>query len=136
MPTWNVGEVTEIVNELLPPGEYQAVVKKATLGLVANGKHQGADKLDLFFRVDNRTTLREGLVFVESLSWKLNQFVHATQLGRVGDVIEIDDQNVIGAKCILRLSQRDIIKQDGTKSAVNHVERFIRPSAVVDDVIF
>lgn len=134
MPTWTVSEVSEVSNELLTAGEYPAVIKKATLGIVQSGKNQGADKIDLQFRVADKTTVRDSLVFSESMAWKLNQFVHASMLGRTGDAIELNDQNVLGVKMNVRISQKEIVKQDGTKAIINQVERFIRPAAVVSDV--
>lgn len=134
MPTWTVSEPSEQTNELLNAGEYPAVVKKATLGIVQSGKNQGSDKIDLVFRVADKANVRDSLVFSESMAWKLNQFVHASSLGRAGDVIELNDQNVLGAKMILRVSKKDIVKQDGTKAVINQVERFIRLPADVSDI--
>lgn len=133
MPKWEVKEVVEQTNELLPPGEYNAVVKAASQGLVQAGKHTGADKIELRWRVDDRATVRDNLIFVESLRWKLDKFVAACRISAPGECIELDANNVVGKECLVRIGVRDITKQDGSAGKVNTIDGYALAPVKMDD---
>lgn len=130
MPTLVIKAIEE--NELLEPGDYPAVVTKAVLGLQQGGKHNGADKLDLSWRVDGRTTLRDSLIWAESLDWKLQRFAHACGLAKtIGGTVEINAENVIGLSCILTITKDEIDGKDGKKKTVNQIGQF-KPGKIDD----
>lgn len=124
MAKWTVGEPKEL-NELLPAGEYPAHVVKAELSIQQNGKTSGSEKITLTWNVDGRTLIQDALIFHESMGWKLNQFVVATEIGQVGDAIEIDDRNVIGKGCKVTVVQKEIPKRDGSGNMkVNNIVKY------------
>ena len=124
MAKWTVGEPKEL-NELLPAGEYPAHVVKAELSIQQNGKTSGSEKITLTWNVDGCTLIQDALIFHESMGWKLNQFVVATEIGKVGDAIEIDDRNVIGKRCNVTVVQKEIPKRDGSGNMkVNNIVKY------------
>lgn len=126
--------LSEFTNELLPDGEYPAVVTKATDGFVKAGKNSGAEQIELMIRVDNRATIRDYLTFTDSMSWKLNQFMHATCLGKDEEEVELKADTVKGLILLVKIAQKEITKLDGTKMIVNTIERFIQPPAASLDM--
>lgn len=118
-------------NEILEPGDYPAVITKATLGLQQGGKHNGADKLDIYWRVAGRNTIKDGLIWAESLDWKLQRFVHACGLGKPGKKVELDAENVIGMSCVVTVTKEEVEVKDGGKRTVNRIATF-KPGKVDD----
>tara|TARA_R110000868_G_scaffold78137_5_gene223232 strand:+ start:1295 stop:1684 length:390 start_codon:yes stop_codon:yes gene_type:complete len=124
MAKWTVGESKEL-NELLPNGEYLGRVVKAEISIQQNGKTAGAEKLTLTWNVDGRTLVQDALIFHEAMAWKLNQFISATGMGKVGDAIEIDDKNVLDKSCILNIIQKEVPKRDGSGNVkVNNILKY------------
>jgi hypothetical protein len=125
MAKWTVGEPKEL-NELLPAGEYPAVVVKAEVSIQQNGKTAGSEKLSVTWSVDGRSLIQDALIFHESTAWKLNQFIVATETAKVGDSIEIDDKNVIGKTCTVHVVQKDVPKKDGSGTIkVNNIIKYV-----------
>lgn len=111
---------------LLEPGTYAAIVTAASRGIVSSGKNVGAEKLDLIMSVEGGASVRDSLVFCESLGWKINQFSHACMLGVIGDLVAINDHDVIGLTCSVKLSQRNFVRRDGSDGVTNQVDRYVR----------
>jgi len=120
-------------NEILEPGDYPAVITKASLGLQQGGKHNGADKLDIYWRVAGRNTIKDGLIWAESLDWKLQRFVHACGLGKPGKKVELDAENVIGMSCVVTVTKEEVEVKDGGKRTVNRIATF--KAGKVDDFL-
>lgn len=135
MPNFKMKELKENTYVLLDPGTYPAIVASASRGYVANGKNTGSEKLDLILHVDGRASVRDSLVFCESLAWKINQFAHATCLGVDGDVVSINDSNVVGLHCLVKLSHRKFVKQDRSDGVCGQVDRYIRLVVPIAEVV-
>lgn len=129
MPKFTVQTVEG--NQLLQPGEYSAVITKASMGLVQAGKLAGAEKMELTWRVDGKATVRDNLIWAESLLWKLSKFAIATGLAKAGDEIDIDPEKVIGLSCMVAITNREIEGKSG-KQTVNQISDY-RAGASVDD---
>lgn len=125
MAKWTVGEPKEL-NEVLPAGEYNARVVKAETSIQQAGKTAGSDKITLTWNVDGRSLVQDSLIFHESMGWKLNQFVAATGIGKVGDCIEIDDKTVLDRECVVVVSQKELesTKKPGEKFKVNNITHY------------
>lgn len=123
MPTWTHNKPEDFA--LLEPGEYPAKVTKAAVGMVQAGKSSGAEKIEISVRVDDRTTIRDALVFSQSAAWKIDQFIAAAKICTVGQTIEIGVNEVNGKLLRVRVGQEEITKKDGTKMIVNRIEKYI-----------
>lgn len=129
MPKFTVQAVEE--NQLLQPGEYSGVITKASMGLVQAGKLAGAEKMELTWRVDGKATVRDNLIWSESLLWKLSKFAVATGIAKAGDEIEIEPDNVVGLSCLVRITNREIEGKNG-KQTVNQISDY-RAGATSED---
>jgi len=123
MPTWTHHKPEAF--ELLEPGEYSAVITKASSAVVQAGKNAGADKLEIKIRVNDSTTITDNLVFCESMRWKLDQFIAAANLAGEDDTIEVGVSNVVGKKFRVRVTQEEVVKKDGAKMTVNRIDKFV-----------
>lgn len=130
-----IGEVNP-ERVLLEAGTYNAVVSKATDGLIESGKNAGRDKIDMVFHVDGRTHIKETLHLTESMGWKINQLCSAFRLGRAGDEIEFSAKVLLGQSVSVTVIQKAIEKPDGTKMTINQITRFEKPVVEVDDMPF
>ena len=118
-------------NIVLEPGDYPAVITKAASGLQQGGKHQGCEKLDLSWRVNGQTTIRDSLIWAPSLDWKLQRFVHACQVGKIGQKVELTAENVVGMSCVLTLTKVEVDGKTGGKVMVNRIASYL-PGKVDD----
>jgi|GEM_PF-5547418 len=128
MPKFIVQPLEE--NTLLPAGDYPAVITKAAVGLVQNGKHTGCEKMELHWRVADQNTIRDNLIWAPSMHWKLTRFVEATRVGKVGQEVELTPENVVKLSCIVTLIQEEVDGKNG-KITVNRISAY-KPGTMDD----
>ena len=139
MATWTTGKLLNTKFEVLPAGEYPAVIKSVTQGIQATGKLAGSEKITLEVVIDNRSTIRDNIIIAPSLGWKLNQLSHS--LGnKEGEKCELDD-SLVGVRLRVKLSVNEVPKKDGNGvMRVNRIERYVpatkADAANDDDVNF
>jgi hypothetical protein len=121
MPEWIVQPREE--NQVLPPGDYPAVVVKANVGLVQSGKYTGSEKMELSLRVNNQNTVRDNLIWAQGMHWKLTKFVEATRFAKAGERANLTAENVISLSCIVTLTQQEVDGKNG-KMTVNRISDY------------
>jgi hypothetical protein len=121
MPEWIVQPREE--NQVLPPGDYPAVVVKANVGLVQSGKYTGSEKMELSLRVNNQNTVRDNLIWAQGMHWKLTKFVEATHFAKAGERANLTAENVISLSCIVTLTQQEVDGKNG-KMTVNRISDY------------
>jgi len=122
-------------NIVLEPGDYPARITKAAAGLQQSGKHNGAEKIEVWWRVAEQNTVRDNLLWVPSMNWKISKFAEATGYGRPGDNITIDAENVIGRSCIVSVIKEEVTTKSGSNMWVNRISGYKVGVGKVDDFL-
>ena len=122
-------------NVCLEPGDYPARIVKGSASLQAGGKHNGAEKVEVWIRINDQNTVRDSLLWVPSMNWKISKFAEAFGYGRPGDNITIDAENVIGRSCIVTVTKDEITTKSGSKMWVNHIAAYKVGTGKVDDFL-
>lgn len=139
MATWTTGKLLTTKFEVLPAGEYPAVIKSVNNGVQPTGKLAGSEKVTLEVVIDNRITIRDNIIIAPSLAWKLDQISHSIG-NKEGDDCEFDD-SLVGVRLRVKLSVNEVPKKDGSGvMRVNRIERYVAATkadvANDDDVNF
>lgn len=124
MATWTTGKLTNTKFEILPAGEYPAVIKSVTPGYQTTGKLAGSEKVTLEVVIDSRCTIRDNLIIAPSLGWKLDQLSHAVG-NKEGQKFELDD-SLVGVPVRVKLSMIEVPKKNGEgMMRVNRIDRYV-----------
>jgi hypothetical protein len=107
-------------NTVLAPGDYPARIVKGAAGIQAGGKHNGAEKVEVWFRIAEQNTVRETILWVPSMMWKVNKFAVACGYGKEGDDVIIKDE---------------ITDKNGSKRMINRITEFKPGTGKVDDFL-
>lgn len=122
-------------NTLLDPGTYPARIVKGSAGFQGGGKHNGAEKVDVWLRVAEQVTIKESLIWVPSMMWKVNKFAAACGYGRPGDEVMIDGENVVGRSCVVTVYKDEITDKSGAKRIINKISEFQPGTGKIDDFL-
>lgn len=129
MPNWKIEEESKTTFILLPSGVYRGEVKESKAGIVMNGMSAGSDKIEIKILVDGKTLIKDNLINHEKLNWKASQFFTAAGLARVGENKQIEASDLLGAVVVVKVSQKEIIKQNGSKMIINQIEKYTAPAS-------
>ena len=122
-------------NTVLTPGDYPARIVKGAAGIQAGGKHNGAEKVEVWFRIAEQNTVRETILWVPSMMWKVNKFAVACGYGKEGDDVMIDGESVVGRSCIVSVIKDEITDKNGSKRIINRITEFKPGTGKVDDFL-
>ena len=118
MPTYKSGQTSDV----LPEGEYPFTVEKAILKTSSNGNPM----IELWLRLPQGALAIDQLVFVESASWKIDQF--RTSIGEIvlpDEQVDVQPSELIEAKGIAHVI---IETWEGKKR--NKIGSYLEPDAI------
>ena len=122
--TINFNEVSDepTIYEVLPEGEYEAVITEVKAGTTKNGN----DKWDIVFETAEGDRIYDSLVFTEKTLNRVKKYYSLVgfDFTVVGEEYEPEPDDLMDGRILVSLGIREYTKKDGSKGTANEVNLF------------